>query len=70
MIGELVPSIGVLKASGIGVWELGSSSFRFFFLSWDLCIIWLARSSRIWDIANGEHETSELVTCSCCLCII
>lgn len=31
MIGELVPSIGVLKASGIGVWELGSSSFRFFF---------------------------------------
>ena len=31
MIWELVPSIWVLKASGIGVWELGSSSFRFFF---------------------------------------
>ena len=71
MIWELVPSIWVLKASGIGVWELGSSSFRFFFfVNWDLCIIWLARSSRIWDIANGEHETSELVTCSCCLCFI
>ena len=69
MIGELVPSIWVLKASGIGVWELGSSRFRYLF-SWDLCIIWLSRSSRIWDIANGEHETSELVTCSCCLCFI
>jgi hypothetical protein len=40
VIGELVPSIWALKASGIEVWELGSSSFRFrFFFFFELGLV-------------------------------